>query len=123
VYGAPQGSVTTTQQSGGKIVCTAMNHVYGFGSFRNKIWLAQSKDLHPAYEKGYHVVFMPIIFFAYAKDQTWLRTKVRNALEHVARHRTADIWKQKHGKRDTLGMIYRSVIEPSCFVIGKLKGA
>jgi hypothetical protein len=123
VYGAPQGSVTQTSQSGGKIVCTAMNHVYGFGSFRNKIWLAQSKDLHPAYEKGYHTVFMPIIFFAYAKDQTWLRTKVRNALEHVARHRTADIWKQKHGKRDTLGMIYRSIIEPFCYVVGKVKGA
>lgn len=124
VYGAPQGSVSTTEQSGGgKIVCTAMNHVYGFGSFRQKIWLAQSKDLHPAYEKGYHTVFMPIIFFAYAKNQNWLRTTVRNVLEHIARHRTADIWKQKHGKRDTLGRIYRAIIEPSCYVVGKLKGA
>ena len=124
VYGAPQGSVTTTEQSGGgKIVCTAMNHVYGFGSFRQKIWLAQSKDLHPAYEKGYHTVFMPIIFFAYAKNQNFIRTAVRNALEHVARHRTADIWKQKHGKRDTLGRIYRAIIEPACYLVGKLKGA
>lgn len=123
VYGAPQGSVTTTQQSGGKIVCTAMNHVYGFGSFRNKIWLAQSKDLHPAYEKGYHTVFMPLIMFGYGKGINPLRKLVRNALEHVARHRTADIWKQKHGKRDTLGMIYRSIIEPFCYVVGKLKGA
>jgi hypothetical protein len=124
VYGAPQGSVTTTQQSGGgKIVCTAMNHVYGFGSFRQKIWLAQSKDLHPAYEKGYHTVFMPIIFFAYAKNQNWLRTAVRNVLEHIARHRTADIWKQKHGKRDTLGRIYRAIIEPTCYLVGKVKGA
>jgi hypothetical protein len=124
VYGAPQGSVsTTTQSGGGKIVCTAMNHVYGFGSFRQKIWLAQSKDLHPAYEKGYHTVFMPIIFFAYAKNQNFIRTAVRNVLEHIARHRTADIWKQKHGKRDTLGRIYRAIIEPTCFVVGKLKGA
>jgi hypothetical protein len=124
VYGAPQGSVsTTTQSGGGKIVCTAMNHVYGFGSFRQKIWLAQSKDLHPAYEKGYHTVFMPIIFFAYAKNQNFIRTAVRNVLEHVARHRTADIWKQKHGKRDTLGRIYRAIIEPSCYLVGKLKGA
>lgn len=123
VYGAPQGSVTTTQQSGGKIVCTAMNHVYGFGSFRQKIWLAQSKDLHPAYEKGYHTLFLPLIMFGYGKGINPLRKCVRNALEHVARHRTADIWKQKHGKRDTLGMIYRSIIEPVCFVVGKLKGA
>jgi len=123
VYGAPQGSVTETRQSGGKIVCTAMNHVYGFGSFRQKIWLAQSKDLHPAYEKGYHTLFMPLIMFGYGKGGNPLRKCVRNALEHVARHRTADIWKQKHGKRDKLGMIYRSIIEPICFVVGKLKGA
>jgi hypothetical protein len=45
-YGAPMGNVSTTTQSGGggKIVCTAMNAEYGFGSFRNAIWLAQSKD-------------------------------------------------------------------------------
>ena len=124
VYGAPQGSVSTTQQSGGgKIVCTAMNHVYGFGSFRQKIWLAQSKDLHPAYEKGYHTLFMPLIVFGYGKGINPMRKWVRSALEHVARHRTADIWKQKHGKRDTLGMIYRSIIEPICFVVGKARGA
>jgi hypothetical protein len=124
VYGAPQGSVSqTTSSSGGKIVCTAMNHVYGFGSFRQKVWLSQSANLHPAYEKGYHTLFMPIIFFAYAKKQTWLRKAVRTALEHIARHRTADIWKQKHGKRDTLGKIYRAIIEPICFVVGKVKGA
>jgi hypothetical protein len=52
-YGAPTGSVSTTTQSGGggKIVCTAMNQEYGFGSFRNAIWLAQSKDLDPANKK------------------------------------------------------------------------
>lgn len=125
VYGAPQGAQSTTTQSssgGGKIVCTAMNHVYGFGSFRNKIWLAQSKDLHPAYEKGYHTLFLPIIMFAY-KNANPVRHIVRNALEHVARHRTADIWKQRHGKRDTLGRIYRAIIEPICFVVGKVKGA
>lgn len=121
VYGAPQGSTTTTS-GGGKIVCTAMNHVYGFGSFRNKIWLAQSKNLHPAYEKGYHTLFLPIIMFAY-KNTNPIRSMVRNALEHVARHRTADIWKQRHGKRDTLGRIYRAIIEPICFVVGKIKGA
>ena len=26
-------------RSGGKIVCTMMNESYGFGSFRNKIWI------------------------------------------------------------------------------------
>jgi hypothetical protein len=123
VYGAPMGTTSTTTQSGGKIVCTAMNHVYGFGSFRQKIWLAQSANLDPAYEKGYHAVFLPLIMFGYGKGINPLRKIVRSALEHVARHRTADIWKQKRGKRDKLGMIYRAVLEPICYVVGKLKGA
>ena len=28
-----------------------MNESYGFGSFRNKIWLRHSKDLAPEYQK------------------------------------------------------------------------
>jgi hypothetical protein len=123
VYGAPMGTTSTTTQSGGKIVCTAMNHVYGFGSFRQKIWLAQSANLDPAYEKGYHAVFLPLIMFGYGKGINPLRKIVRGALEHVARHRTADIWKQKRGKRDKLGMIYRAVLEPICYAVGKVKGA
>lgn len=125
VYGAPQGSVTqTTQSGGGKIVCTAMNHVYGFGSFRQAIWLKHSANMHPAYEKGYHAIFLPVIMFAYKKNNNPLRKFVRKVAEHIARHRTADIWKQmRGGKRDTLGRIYRAVLEPICYVVGKLKGA
>ena len=52
---APTGRDTDVQQSGttdsggssggggGKIVCTMMNETYGFGSFRNKIWLDNQK--------------------------------------------------------------------------------
>lgn len=125
VYGAPQGSVSqTTQSGGGKIVCTAMNHVYGFGSFRQAVWLKHSANLHPAYEKGYHALFLPLIMFGYGKGINPLRKLVRGALEHIARHRTADIWKQmRGGKRDTLGRIYRAIIEPICYIVGKVKGA
>ena len=119
VYGAPMGTTSTTTQSGGKIVCTAMNHVYGFGSFRQAIWLKHSANLDPAYERGYHAVFLPILMFAY-KNTNPVRKLVRNVLEHVARHRTADIWKQKRGKRDTLGRIYRAILEPICYVVGKV---
>ena len=119
VYGAPQGQTSTTTQSGGKIICTAMNHVYGFGSFRQAIWLKHSANLDPAYERGYHAVFLPILMFAY-KNTNPVRKLVRNVLEHVARHRTADIWKQKRGKRDTLGRIYRAIFEPICYVVGKV---
>jgi hypothetical protein len=122
-YGAPTGSVsTTTQSGGGKIVCTAMNQEYGFGSFRNAIWLAQSKDLDPAYEKGYHTLFLPLVNYAYKSGQkNPLQRILRGVLEHIARHRTADIWKQKRGKkRDTYGMIYRAILEPICYVVGKV---
>ena len=121
-YGVPTGQVSTTTQSGGKIVCTAMNKEYGFGSFRNAIWLAQSKDLDPAYEKGYHTLFLPLVNYAYkAGEKNALQRILRGVLEHIARHRTADIWKQKRGKtRDTYGMIYRAILEPICYVVGKV---
>jgi len=121
-YGAPMGQVSTTTQSGGKIVCTAMCQEYGFGSFRQAIWLAQSKDLDPAYEKGYHKLFLPLVNYAYkAGEKNALQRILRGVLEHIARHRTADIWKQKRGKtRDNLGMIYRAILEPICYVVGKV---
>jgi hypothetical protein len=121
---APAGSVSTTnsQQSGGKIVCTAMNAEYGFGSFRNAIWLAQSKDLDPAYEKGYHALFLPLVTYAYKSGtKSTLQRILMGVLEHIARHRTADIWKQKRGKnRDNYGMIYRAILEPICYIVGKV---
>ena len=124
-YGTPMGQVSTSQQQssgGGKIVCTAMNNEYGFGSFRNAIWLAQSKDLDPAYEKGYHKLFLPLVNYAYKSGKkNPLQRILRGVLEHIARHRTADIWKQKRGKnRDTYGMIYRAILEPICYAVGKV---
>ena len=41
----PHGNGGGGDGGGGKIVCTMMNDSYGFGSFRNKIWLRQSKTL------------------------------------------------------------------------------
>ena len=123
IQGTPMGQVSTTQSSGGgKIVCTAMNAEYGFGSFRNAIWLAQSKDLDPAYEKGYHTLFLPLVTYAYKSgEKSTLQRILRAVLEHIARHRTADIWKQKRGKnRDNIGMIYRFILEPICYVVGKV---
>lgn len=125
VYGAPQGSVTTTSQSGGKIVCTAMNEAYGFGSFRQSIWLKHSASMPNAktIEKGYHTLFLPVVGYAFNGKPNPVRSAVRAVAEHIARHRTADLWKEMRGKqRDTLGRIYRAVIEPLCYLVGKVKG-
>jgi len=125
-YGAPTGTVSTTQSSGGgKIVCTAMNKAYGFGSFRQAIWLQHSANMPNAktIEKGYHKLFLPVVAFAFSDKQTFTRKLVRKISEHIARHRTADLWKEMRGKRrDPLGRIYRAIIEPICFAVGKLKG-
>jgi hypothetical protein len=124
--GTPQGSTTTSTSSGGKIVCTAMNEAYGFGSFRQAVWLQHSASMPNAktIEKGYHTLFLPVVAYAFNGTPNALRNAVRRVAEHIARHRTADLWKEMRGKkRDTLGRIYRAVIEPICYVVGKVKGA
>jgi hypothetical protein len=123
-YGAPMGNVsTTTQSGGGKIVCSAMNKAYGFGSFRQAIWLKHSATMPNAktIEKGYHKLFLPVVAFAFSDKQTFARKLVRKVSEHIARHRTADLWKEMRGKRrDPLGRIYRAIIEPMCYIAGKV---
>ena len=104
--------------SGGKgIVCTMMNDFYGFGSFRNKIWLEHSKSLAPEYQKGYHKIFLPLV--AYARKDGVTNKIVRKTLEHIAVHRTIDIRQEARGKVHLLGRIYRKVLEPICYWVGK----
>ena len=122
--GTPQGSTTTSTSSGGKIVCTMMNESYGIGSFRNRVWIAQSARMPNAktIEKGYHTLFLPLV--AFAKGHGVLNRAVKRTLEHIAKHRTADVYKEmRNGKRDTLGRIYRNILEPICYLVGKVKGA
>ena len=98
---------------GGKIVCTMMNESYGFGSFRNKIWLKHSKDLAPEYQRGYHKIFLPLVKLS-KKNKLLKKT-----LEHIAVHRTIDIRQEARGKVHLLGRIYRKVLEPICYWVGK----
>ena len=107
---------------GGKIVCTMMNERYGFGSFRNKIWMKFHENHGPEYQKGYHAIFLPLVKIA--KGEGKINTAVRKVLEHMGRHVTADMFKIMKGKkRDTLGRIYRAIFEPACHIIGKIKSA
>jgi hypothetical protein len=102
-----------------KIVCTAMNESYGFGGFRNLVWLAYArKNLTKEHEVGYHTIFLPLVDIAYKKNNKFVRV----ILEHIARHRTADLRAEmNHGKRDKLGRFYRFFLEPLCYVVGKVK--
>jgi len=98
---------------GGKIVCTMMNESYGFGSFRNKIWLRHSKGLAPEYQRGYHKIFLPLVKLS---KKNYVLKKV---LEHIAVHRTIDIRQESRNKVHLLGRIYRKVLEPICYLVGK----
>lgn len=102
-----------------KIVCTMMNESYGFGSFRNKIWLSYAKHLTKEHEVGYHALFLPLV--NYAKQKGFINTIVKNILEHIARHRTIDIRKQKYNRVDMLGRTYRTILEPLCYITGRIK--
>ena len=103
---------------GGKIVCTMMNETYGFGSFRNKIWIKYAQDnFTPEYEKGYHKIFLPLV--SYAKKKGVTNKIVKKILEHIAVHRTIDIRQESRGKTHMLGRVYRKVLEPICYLVGK----
>jgi hypothetical protein len=106
---------------GGKIVCTAMNARYGFGTFRQAIWLEHArKHMTPFHQTGYHLMALPLIRYAYGREDLGARV-VRAAMEHMARERTADIWAQKRGtKRRTLGRLYRNILEPLSYGLGRL---
>ena len=101
-------------RSGGKIVCTMMNESYGFGSFRNKIWLRHSKNLAPEYQIGYHRIFLPLV----KKAKT--NKTLKKILEHIAIHRTIDIRQEEKYKIHLLGRVYRTILEPICYWVGKI---
>jgi len=116
---SPQGDPTDRGGSGGgggggKIVCTMMNETYGFGSFRNKIWQKYAKDnLTREHEKGYHKLFLPLVKLSKTN------IVIRKILEHIAVHRTIDIRQEARGKTHILGRVYRKVLEPICYLVGK----
>ena len=123
-YGYDDAEFSGGKGSGGtggstKIVCTMMNESYGFGNFRNKIWLKHSKDLPKEYEIGYHTIFLPLVNFA--KKEGKLNKLVKKTLEHIAKHRTIDLKQEMRGKKHLLGRIYRKVLEPICYLVGKIK--
>ena len=101
----------------GKIVCTMMNESYGFGSFRNKIWMKFHDDIAPEYQKGYHKLFLPLV--SYAKQKGITNKIIKNILEHIAVHSTIDMRQTLRGKTHLLGRLYRKVILPLCYWAGR----
>jgi len=118
-HGTQNEQDNSSDKEESKIICTAMNASYGFGSYRQAVWLNYSnKHLTKEHEVGYHTLFLPLVHLAYTKDNKL----IRKLLEHGTRRRTADIRAELKGtKRNTLGRIYRAVLEPLCYGVGKIK--
>ena len=104
---------------GGKsIVCTAMYQTTGLEDWSKamKIWyIYQKKYLTIQHQKGYHILFKPFV-------KGMHKSNIIKALgAHVAKHRTQDL---KHimfnSKPSLIGRIYRKILEPICYVVGKL---
>jgi hypothetical protein len=111
------GTSGGSEATGSKIVCTMMNEAYGFGAFRNKIWMKFHGNIAPEYQKGYHKLFLPLV--NYAKQKGITNKIIKNILEHIAVHSTIDMRQTLRGKKHTLGRLYRKVILPLCYWIGK----
>ena len=116
-YNPNDGGDKGTDSGKTKIVCTMMNESYGFGSFRNKIWMKFHGNIAPEYQKGYHKLFLPLV--KYAKQKGIINKIIKNILEHIAVHSTIDMRQTLRGKRHTLGRLYRKVILPLCYWAGK----
>ena len=114
---AGQGGASGTDSGKSKIVCTMMNESYGFGSFRNKIWMKFHGNIAPEYQKGYHKLFLLLV--KYAKQKGIINKIIKNILEHIAVHSTIDMRQTLRGKRHTLGRLYRKIILPLCYWAGK----
>ena len=125
-YGVTGGATRTdidvadsgAESSGGKIVCTAMYKTTGLEEWKKhiKVWqIFERKYLTPYHEKGYHILFKPFV-------KGMHKSNIIKALgAHVAKHRTQDL---KHimfnSKPSWIGRIYRKILEPICYLVGRL---
>ena len=114
------GNENTTGTGGGKsIVCTAMYQTTGLQDWAKamKVWyIYQKRHLSDAHQEGYHLLFKPFV-------KGMHKNKIIRAVgAHVAKHRTQEL---KHilfnSKSDTLGKIYNKILEPICYIVGKIK--
>ena len=108
--------------AGSKIVCTAMNQAYGFGSYRQAIWLSYSADkLTKHHERGYHRIFKPLVQYAFHSGNSLAKRNVRTFLEWIMRLRTADLRAEMRGKNPhPVQRVIRRACEYICYGVGKL---
>lgn len=107
--------------AGSKIICTALNDMYGFGSFRNRIWLeyddkiGRHKRNAEYLELGYHKLFMPL---AKAMPKHPLLAKI---LRRIVTVRSMRCRNELRGKPCTFEQkLYQRLFETPCVIAGWL---
>lgn len=124
---AAPGSASTDADGGGgggggsKIICTAMNDMYGLPYRENLVWLGYSrKHLTPAHQVGYHKVFLPLVDYGFKRGDGWKQLLLRSALIWIGKNRTSDIQNELAGrKRNLLHRTLRAIAEPTLAAIGR----
>ena len=106
------------QNNAGKsIVCTAMYQTTGLEDWSKamKIWyIYQKKYLTIQHQEGYHKLFKPFV-------KGMHKNKIIRIIgAHVAKHRTQDLKHIMFGSKSSwLGRVYRKILEPICYIVGK----
>ena len=120
-YAEEETETSGPQDSSGspaKIVCTAMNSMYGFGGFRNAIWMkyARERIKDEEYELGYHKLIMPLV----RRMET--NKFIRTIVEFNARQRTFNLRREMRGQKTTLyyRIVEKKIIFPAFFAVGWL---
>jgi hypothetical protein len=114
-----QGDSTAdgSESTGGKIICTAMNKMYGLPMYSNRVWMRYNKykKLDSAWELGYHKIFLSLV----KKMPT--NKYIRKSLEWFANTRTHGLKEEMKGNMFTVNtLILRPLFSPIVYVIGKL---
>jgi len=84
---------------GGKVLCTAMNDLYGLPYTENRIWIAYAaKHLTPAHQRGYHRLFLPVVKYAFKSGNSLPKRAVRAFMMWGTRYRTWDLANEMAGR-------------------------
>ena len=105
-----------------KIICTAMNDMYGLPYRENRIWIRYAMThLKPEHQVGYHRVFLPLVDYAFKQGDGITHLWLRDILIWIAVTRTQDIQAELKGlnPRPFIRWLVRKPSEMALYYIGK----
>ena len=111
--GSSSGSSSSKDK---KIVCTEMYRQTQLDDWQRtiKLWyLFQQRHLSETHQKGYHFLFRP---YVKGMQKSSILTSIG---KHMAQERTKDIKHIMYGTEFSLkGRVYRTILEPICYIVG-----